>query len=195
MDPEIVALFDMDGTLCDHDGALVKDLENLRSPHELRIVKLKHPLPNYLFKRSELIRANESWWENLPKFKLGWDVLKATQKLGFKIMILTQGPRSKPYAWSGKMKWLAKNMPGVDVTITRDKGLVYGRVLVDDFPPYIERWLKSRPRGLVIMPAHESNKDFSHPQVIRYDGSNLQEVKKALKAAYSRGRGSALSLN
>ncbi|MBT7706672.1 hypothetical protein HN747_04450 [archaeon] len=191
MDPEIVALFDMDETLCDHDGALIKDLEKMRGPHELRLSKLHHPLPNYLYNRSKFIRATEDWWANLPKFKLGWDILKVAQKIGFKIMILTQGPKNKPHAWSGKMKWLSKYLPGVDVTMTRDKGLVYGRVLVDDFPPYIERWLKRRPRGLVIMPAHEGNKEFSHPQVIRYDGKNLRVVKKALKEAYSRGRHAA----
>jgi len=57
----------------------------------------------------------------------------------------------------------------VQVTLTEDKGLVYGKVLVDDWPPYIERWLTWRPRGLVIMPARRWNATFTHPQVLRYE--------------------------
>tara|TARA_Y100000310_G_C20512920_1_gene729762 strand:+ start:436 stop:588 length:153 start_codon:yes stop_codon:yes gene_type:complete len=49
------------------------------------------------------------------------------------------------------------------MTITEDKGIVYGKVLVDDYPCYIKRWLENRPRGLVIMPAHSYNRDFEHP--------------------------------
>ena len=74
----------------------------------------------------------------------------------------------------------------MDVIITRDKGLVYGKILVDDYPGYVERWLEWRPRGTVIMPANEENKNFSHQNVIRYDGSNLNEIKEAIKSTKER---------
>ena len=138
-------------------------------------------------KRADLIQSSESWWESLPKLQIGWDVLKLAKEIGFRIMILTQGPRRNPASWSGKKKWIDKNLgPDVDVTITRDKGLVYGKVLVDDYPVYIKEWLNWRKRGLVIMPANEQNKDFSHPQVIRYDGTNLEQVKRAMIKAFNR---------
>jgi hypothetical protein len=78
--------------------------------------------------------------------------------------------------------------PDVDITITRDKGLVYGLVLVDDWPKYILRWLKWRPRGLVIMPASTSNEKFKHPQVIRYDGSreSFDQVDTAMRKVLVR---------
>ena len=118
----------------------------------------------------------------MPKFKLGWDILEIVKSLGFKIMILTQAPRKNPNAWSGKKICIDKHFgEDFDVTLTRNKGLVYGKILVDDFPGYIEKWLEWRKRGLVIMPANESNKDFKNPQVIRYDGTNLDEVKKAVE--------------
>jgi hypothetical protein len=48
-------------------------------------------------------------------------------------VILTQGPRRNANAWTGKKLWIDRNLgPDTDVTITRDKGLVYGKVLVDD---------------------------------------------------------------
>jgi 5'-nucleotidase len=53
-------------------------------------------------------------------------------------------------------------------------------VLVDDWPPYVERWLQWRPRGLVILPAQRWNEGFSHPNALRYDGSNLAQVREAL---------------
>ena len=96
-------------------------------------------------------------------------------------MLLTKGPRRLPYAWTGKKLWVDSNLGKEnDLNIVSDKGKFYGRVLVDDWREYVTAWLRHRPRGLVIMPANKSNKGFSHPQVIRYDGTNLEEVRKAL---------------
>ena len=44
-----------------------------------------------------------------------------------------------------------------------------------------ERWLEWRPRGLVVLPAQPWNHGFSHPNAIRYDGSNLHEIRAALR--------------
>ncbi len=178
-----VALFDLDGTLCDYDGAMADSLERLRSPNEPKFKPhTRDSEPSYIKERMDLITSSEDWWENLPRFKLGWDVLKVAKNLGFRIVILSQVPRKNPVPYSAKKKWIDKNMgQDTDIILTRDKSLVYGSVLVDDFPPYINAWLKHRPRGVVIMPANAGNEKYVHPQVIRYDGSNLAEVKAALK--------------
>jgi len=43
---------------------------------------------------------------------------------------------------------------------------------------------------LVIMPAHDYNKDFTHPNVIRYIGRNdIPTVNAALKAVKERASG------
>ena len=101
-------------------------------------------------------------------------------------MILTQAPRLNPSSLTGKKLWLDQYLPGVDFTMTRDKGLVYGKVLVDDYPKYIDRWLEWRRNGLVIMPGNKSNLDYKNPQVIRYDGTNFEAVKKAFEAVKNR---------
>ena len=75
------------------------------------------------------------------------------------------------------------------IHITQDKSVHYGKVLVDDYPGYIEAWLEHRPRGLVIMPAHDHNKDFVHAQVVRYDGTDLDEVCATMHAAFHRKGG------
>ncbi len=193
---EDIALFDLDGTLCDYERALLEKLEELRSPHESQYTSPIRDAPPYIKRRADMIRASEEWWENLPRLQLGWDILELAKNLDYRIMILTQGPKKNPSSWSGKKKWIDKNLgEDVDVTITRDKGLIYGKVFVDDFPDYVNRWLKWRTRGTVIMPANESNKDFTHPNVIRYDGTNIDQVKKALRLAKKRGSKKPLDLS
>jgi len=191
---EPISLFDMDGTLCDHDKDLLSSLNHLRSPSEEEIVSLRD-IPEYVRKRADLIRSSGDWWENLPKFQLGWDILNVARKLNYRLMILTQGPSDKPDSWSGKKRWIDEHLgQDTDITITRDKGLVYGKILVDDYPKYAERWLDWRERGLVIMPANPDNKDFVHERVIRYDGSNIEEVERAMIIARNRGKGEPLVL-
>jgi len=183
--PEIenVALFDMDGTLCDFDLGLLGELKKLSSPNEPEVVlPIKDDAPDWLRARANLIRTPSSWWENLPRFQLGFDIWALAEELDYRRVILTQGPRKHPDAWSGKKRWIDANLgEDTDMIITRDKGLVYGKVLVDDFPGYVARWLEWRPRGLAIMPANEGNKTYSHPQVIRYNGENLEEVRSAMQ--------------
>lgn len=176
----LVALIDMDGTLCDYQGALIRDLEALRSPGEPHV----HPdddTPPWLRARENVIRRTPGWWRNLPPLQRGFDVLAELRALAFEVHVLTKGPLGTPSAWTEKLEWCQQHLPGVPVTITMDKGLVYGTVLVDDYPPYVERWLTWRPRGLVILPAQPWNERFQHANAIRYDGTNLPEIRAALE--------------
>jgi 5'-nucleotidase len=184
MTAENICLFDMDGTLCDYENALAESMAFLRSPHEPPYTGVpKDDAPEYLRARANIIRSSVEWWAELPKLKLGFDIWYIAGLLNYRRMILTQGPKRNPNAWSGKKIWIDKNMgQDTDITITRDKGLVYGKVLVDDWPEYILRWLEWRPRGLVIMPASSSNAGFTHPQVIRYEsGSQLTGIKNRME--------------
>ena len=176
-----IGLIDLDGTLVDFDFAMQRDLDEMKSPEEPRyVIGLHKRHPPHIVARMDAIKSDGDWWEDLPRLQLGFDVLDILNELGFYISVLTQGPKKNPIAWTHKLRWVMKNIPDLDVTITRRKGLVYGKVLVDDYPSYIQQWLEHRPRGLVIMPAHEWNKDFSHPNVLRYDGSNVDRVKRNL---------------
>jgi 5'(3')-deoxyribonucleotidase len=142
----------------------------------------------YVSARRKMITGQVGWWLNLPKFQLGWDVLEVVKEIGYSVSVLTKGPKTNHTAWSEKLQWcnkhLAKYIDGV--TICHDKSLIYGAVLVDDFPLYIKSWLNHRPRGLVIMPAHDHNADFIHPQVVRYDGTNIGEVRTRLSERFKR---------
>ena len=184
-----IALFDMDGTLADYDGQLIRDLKKIASPNEPPIDEVgMHTAGGYIEARRHMITSQVGWWLKLKRFELGFDIIEECKKIGYEIVVLTKGPSTKYSAWSEKVEWCNKHLKEYikGVTITNDKGLVYGKVLVDDFPAYIEAWLKHRPRGLVIMPAHAHNKNYTNPNVIRYDGTNLDEVIKRLTHQFNK---------
>ncbi|MFP2925758.1 5' nucleotidase, NT5C type [Pyxidicoccus sp. 3LG] len=178
---ELVALVDMDGTLCDYQGAMLRDLERLRSPGEPPLTPDFEDSP-WLRARQELIRGQPGWWARLEPRKQGFEVLAELRALEFELHVLTKGPVQSTNAWAEKLQWCQAHVPDARVTVTMDKGLVYGKVLVDDWPEYIHRWLTWRPRGLVIVPAQPWNVGFTHPNAIRYDGTNLDAVRARLQA-------------
>jgi len=187
MDKKVIALFDMDNTLCDYDIAMKTDLKQLMSPLEVECINYHKPAPKYFVKRMSLIKSQQGWWEDLPELKLGMDIYNAAKEIGYDIHILTKGPETKPNAWSEKVKWCKKHL-GQDtkITITQDKSLVYGKVLVDDYPDYVLNWLNWRKRGLCIMPEHHYNEKFQNPQVLKYNGKNIKKIKQILKVIFDK---------
>jgi len=166
-----IALLDLDGTLCDYHGALERDMALLRSPDE-PFSWIRDQEPSYIRRRMDLIRNDPSWWKKLEPLKVGMEIYHKLMIEGFRIVVLTQGPKRNAEAWKGKVLWCLEHLAeDTDIIITRDKGLVYGKILVDDFPPYAEAWLKHRPRGLVIMPTQPWNANYISERVIKYGGS------------------------
>jgi hypothetical protein len=74
----------------------------------------------------------------------------------------------------------------VKVTVTEDKSLVFGKILVDDTGDYLNGWLQQHPDGLGILPVNANNIDFRHPRVIRYDGTNLNAVRKQMQSVLQK---------
>ena len=74
-----IALIDLDGTVCDHDGALERDLNLLRSPSEplINISKWrdKSKMPSHISSRTYMIRDRSCWWRDLPPIKQGMDLV------------------------------------------------------------------------------------------------------------------------
>ena len=187
-----IALFDMDNTLFDYSGALKRDLQELMSPGETFSIDDSNP---WIKNRIRLIKRTPGWWRSLPMYNPGWEIYREVKRLSFNIQILTKGPFDLPTSWSEKVDCIQDlcgndvginivnaNKPGIGI----DKAGTYGHVLVDDFGPYVLGWLEHRPRGLVIMPAHDYNEDVTHPNIIRYDGTNIKEVRNALVAVKRR---------
>lgn len=167
---EKIALFDMDGTLAEYEGKLLADLNQLAAPSEPELLSLDN-LPQHVEHRAKLIKSQPGWWRALDPIPLGLHVLTIAHNIGFKIHILTKGPFRTTLAWEEKVLWCRQHVDSrigqhADITITEDKGLVYGTVLVDDFPDYINRWLTWRPRGVVLFPPRPCNAGFFHPQAV-----------------------------
>lgn len=204
----MIALVDMDGTIADYDTGIRVEMEKVRSPEETGpavIHGVKEDQPDFYRNRIKMIRNQAGWWKHLMILPDGFQIVEMLKSIGFVIHVLTKGPKSSPNAFTEKVCWCKKHLPGVPVNLVEVKGMVYGRVLVDDWPPYVETWNKTRPRGLVIMPDRPWNQGFEHPNMIRActypDGhpnagmlSNYDEVFEALQAAFSREAGAPLVL-
>jgi len=184
---DAVALFDLDNSLVDYVGRLRSDFEQLGPSTEPYIHNLFDSSEEWVQERIRIIREKTGWWEWLPRFQLGFDVLDVARKLQFENHVLTQGPNKISSAWSGKKAWCEREVPDCLVTITRQKSLVYGRVLCDDYPNYYRGWLRVRSRGLVIVPAQPWNADeCDDPRIVRYDGDNIDEVEERMTQARNR---------
>ena len=192
-----IALFDMDGTLCDYSGQLKRDLEKIRNPAEPEI-EFQHDdslLPAWYKQRMHLIKSVPGWWKYLPRLEDGFQVLDLAVSIGFTPEILTKGPFRSSQAWTEKYEWCRREIDGkghskkpIEIGITFNKGRVYGRMLVEDYPPYVEAWLKFRKRGFVVLMDRPYNRSLKHPQVERYDGTqaSLRIIVERTQAAFDR---------
>lgn len=166
--PELVALIDLDGTLADFDGAMNDQLRLLASPAELEDGSWNNMSLDHIEARRSVIKRVPGFWRGLKPIPEGLEVLDLIKKIGFEPHILTKGPFNTTSAWTEKVEWCRERLGRTPVTITEEKGLVYGRVLFDDWPNYITSWLKWRPRGLVVMLDQPWNQGFEHPNVFRH---------------------------
>jgi 5'(3')-deoxyribonucleotidase len=193
MEAEKIALFDLDGSLANFDGAMRRDLRLMRFPGEPEIAddtKL-HDLEaefSYIKARMDFIKSKPGWWRKLPRIDSGFVILREAQRIGYHIDILTKASRKQSQAWMEKVQWCEKQpeLAEADIHLTMNKGLVYGKLLFDDFPDYMTKWLRHRPRGLGIMPVTAYNGAYSQPNVVKYDGTNVEAVVTAMQIAYDR---------
>jgi 5'-nucleotidase len=186
-----IGLFDLDGSLADYEGQLRNDIRKLVSEADLkRFDELgmwqadeQEPFKSLI----RLIKKQPCWWRSLPVLEDGMKIYNLSTEIGFENHVLTKGPKRYPRAWKEKVEWSQEHLGElVNVHITSRKSMVYGKFLYDDYPEYVDDWLKARPRGIAIMPVNQTNLSYSHPRCIKWDGKNYEEVKTALKECYER---------
>jgi 5'-nucleotidase len=189
-----VALVDLDGTVADYDGAMQTAMGFLRAPGE-PLFDGWDDVPPFIEARRNLIKRQPGFWRTLPQHPLGFEIIEELRTLGFLLHVLTKGPTKTTPAWTEKVEWCQENLPDALVTVTQNKSLVYGKVLVDDYPPYFTGWMRHRPRGLVVCVAQTWNADWKGvPNVLRYDGKNRDQLREALQRAKERKSGEELVL-
>jgi 5'-nucleotidase len=191
------ALFDMDGSTVDYEGGLRRSLRKYKFSckpdlSNLWVAEKKYPEVREAMRE---IKARPGWWRDLDPIPSGIRVFRVAGRIGYYRMVCTKGPSHYPLAWGEKLEWsrrgLGKKIP---VTVTENKGVMYGKILYDDFPEYALGWLAFRPRGLVIMPERDHNREFSHPQVLKHRHDNFAEVEHALVCCFNRKPGEPLVL-
>lgn len=176
-----IALIDLDNTVADHESQLQKDLHAVLGTHLPTVPKQVREEVGYL------IKNKPGWWLNLKPLDYGLSIVETLRQIGFRLTICSKGPSRSVNAWTEKVQWVQMHIPDADIVLTQDKSIVYGRVLVDDWPDYIKPWLDERPRGIVLMPATPHNKRFKHPRVFRLETYNdLRNVKQILQKVYDR---------
>ena len=181
----LIALVDLDGTLCDCAGAIAKALAEMRGPEEDPRVEDSADPPAHIIARRRMIMSAPGFWRDLNPLPLGFEILDVLAEVGFQPHVLTKGPANQSLGWMEKFDWCRRYVPKLPVIMAEEKGLVFGRVLVDDWPAYIARWLCWQPRGLVIVPAQSWNADVEAgfpANAVRYDGTNLDAVRRRLAA-------------
>lgn len=154
-DPPI-ALFDLDNTLADYSAAIVEGMARISLPGDPPWVSSIDESPVYEARR-KLIISKPGWWRALKPFQMGFEILEQVKRHGFECYICSKGPAHHPMAWAEKVAWCQEHVPGLPIILADNKSLVYGRVLVDDWPKYGSKWLKHRPRGLWIIPSQPWN--------------------------------------
>jgi 5'(3')-deoxyribonucleotidase len=175
-----IALIDLDGTLADFDGAMTERLRELAAPGEEVNPDRDWELP-HIKARRRLIKSQPGFWRSLPKLNDGFEVLDLLRHHGFRLMVLTKGPVSASRSWTEKVDWVKEHVPDAGITISQDKSLVYGKLLFDDWPKYVDPWLDRRPRGLAIMLASRWNADYEHERAFRYTRDSYSELSNRIK--------------
>jgi hypothetical protein len=192
--PAHVGLFDLDGSLADYEASMLEQMKLLRAPCEPEGFDVWSEEP-FMEARRDLIARVPGFWKNLQPIERGFQILTVAQNIGFKVEILTKGPRTKSRAWMEKLDWCNQYLPiDIDIHITLNKARTYGKFLYDDYPDYMTAWLDSHKRGLGIMPLLPRNADYKHPRCIHFDGTNVSEITDVLKICYNRKFGEELML-
>lgn len=184
-DDDKVALVDMDGTLCDFRGALDLDVAKVLNGRGEDV-----KVPACVVQQIEwLVRGQAGWYRNLKPIPFGFMIVRLLQEIGFRIMIMTKSSKESKNAWSEKVAWIAEHLPEADVTVTQNKSLVYGKVLVDDYPGHFISWMEHRPRGVVVMPIQPWNMTVSaRPNLYAVSQpEDLKAIRPFLERAFDRG--------
>jgi len=181
-----IALLDMDGTVCDWHNRLERDLRET-----LGDARDKLP-PETISKVEHLIRSKPGWYLNLEPLPLGFKIADTLRDIGFCIMVATKATPKATNAWSEKAAWCMKHLPYAHVTVSEDKTLMYGKILVDDYAKFADPWLLRRPRGYVILPDQPWNQRYEHPRVKRVKTpEDVDALRPFLIEVFNRGKETA----
>lgn len=187
----------MDDTVCDYTGKFTSDLKTISCEADKDYIDscdgdISKICKNKIFNNSRrMITSQVGWWKSLPVNIGSMSFVLGLNEIGYELNILTKGPFNKPFAWSEKVEWIENNFGNkyklkYNMNIVSDKSLFYGKILFDDYVPYVKAWLRKRPRGFAFLPESPSNANFKHKNsmILKKDGSNLNECLDKAKEIF-----------
>jgi len=146
-----LALIDMDGTLAAFDPAMRWELTRLNDPSMLPPDAFDYDAEDkypHIAAQRALIKGKLGFWRGLHELPLGFKIAAALKLVGFKLHVCTRASKKYPQCWAEKVEWCRAAgawveeeliLGGAGITITTDKTIVHGDVLVDDWPPYFTK--------------------------------------------------------
>jgi hypothetical protein len=177
-----IALIDLGGTLCDCSERLRDGLARLDGAPDPPGDGSPDVAAAHREARRRLVMAAPGFWRELPPLAVGFELLELVRELGFRVHVVTKGPHDVPAAWANKVSWCRRHLPGVPVIVTDSKTLIFGHVLIDDWPPYVHDWQRQWPEALAVVPVQPWNDDLPlGARVLRYDSASRVEVRDALR--------------
>jgi len=179
---QLVALFDMDDTLCDTSGQRARDLMKISEEGAEIISDFRDPRCKlYVQRQLKLIMSQPGWWENLPKLNDGFELYNLAKEEGFETQLLSKAPETYDLAWTEKKRWRDKYAQGSKLTLTEDKSRYDGEILFDDWTPYVTAWLESHPEGRAVLPSRDWNFKYKHKRATTYTRDNIEEIRAILR--------------
>lgn len=172
-----IAFVDLDGTLANYDRGMIEHLCVLNagclSAEEIsglfKETSGSRERPIWLENQKQMVHCLPEFWESLSVLAGGWAALVELQSLDYEIHIVTKIPRSAlAVAAKAKIEWCRKHLAlllglHMNLHLTTDKKVFKGDLLMDDWPPYIDAWLKTNPDGVVWMPSWGYNGNYTPP--------------------------------
>jgi 5'-nucleotidase len=163
----MIILVDMDNTLAEFDGGLLKEWRRLY-PHEFYVPleerRTFHPhkdYPEHLQDQMYKLCHSQGFIRNLPPTPGGIEAVNAMLDAGHDVRFCTSHLFEYDYCVVEKYQWVEAHFgaPYVDrIILTRDKTLIRGDMLIDDKPavtgiadPTWEHVLYDRPHNRAVL--------------------------------------------
>lgn len=193
-----IVIVDFIGSICACDDALRQEMCRIALPgDQSEVYTTFENCPDWILARQNLITSLPDFWQNLAPSPIGFDVLRNVEGIGLPIHLSVSRVQDKVELLSSKVAWCKKHIPEIDVLLIEGVTPMYGSVLVSDYMPYWQGWLKNRPRGVVIVPAQPWNvgaEAFDPTRVYRYDRSDIRPLHRILTAVKNRKDGEKINV-
>lgn len=111
-----------------------------------------------------IVKYQPNFWRNIPGLTSGFTLLKFLSKHRNLSIEFVSGIPTKTGIdiLNQKNDWVRRNCSQFSniLHLSNDRSRIYADVLIDDGVDFIKAWKKNHPKGLVIMPRYDHNREL-----------------------------------